>query len=48
MNVAFGWIAVAIGTITTIGTIAAAAYWTIRPGEHDPRHPKYSILRDDR
>ena len=43
-----GWIVVAAGAIATIGTIVAALYWTIRPGESDPRHPKRMILRDDR
>lgn len=43
-----GWIVIAIGTIATIGTIIAALYWTIRPGERDPFHPKRMILRDDR
>lgn len=43
-----GWIVVAVGTVATIGTIAAAIYWTLRPGERDSSHPKYAILRPDR
>jgi hypothetical protein len=43
-----GWIVVAAGTIATIATIAAAVVWTVRPGEREPSHPKYAILRPDR
>lgn len=43
-----GWLVVAIGTLVTIWTIGAAIYWTIRPGENDPQHPKRLILKDDR
>lgn len=43
-----GWIVVAAGTIATILTIAAAIVCTVRPGEPDPSHPKYAILRPDR
>lgn len=48
MSTALGWIVVAVGTIATAATVVAAAYWTVRPGEHDLRHPKYIILRRDR
>ena len=48
MNAALGWLVIALGAIATIGTIAGAFYWTIRPGERDPSHPKYLILRSDR
>lgn len=43
-----GWVAIAAGCATTIWTIAIALYWTIRPGETDPEHPKRTILRSDR
>ncbi|MEO6835856.1 MAG: hypothetical protein ABI231_08120 [Candidatus Tumulicola sp.] len=43
-----GWIAVVAGTIVTLWTIGAALYWTFRPGERDPQHPKRLILKDDR
>jgi hypothetical protein len=43
-----GWAIVAVGTLATLWTIAAAMYWTIRPGETNPDHPKYLILRNDR
>jgi hypothetical protein len=48
MSAALGWIVVVAGTLATAGTILAAVYWLIRPGERDPRHPKYMILRRDR
>ncbi len=44
----FGWVVVVLGTIAALWTIWAAIYWTIRPGETDPRHPKNLILKDDR
>jgi len=44
----FGWFVVAIGAIVTLATIAMAVYWTVRPGEQDPRHPKYLIFKDGR
>lgn len=43
-----GWIVVAAGALATAYTIVAAAYWIVHPGERDPRHPKYVILRRDR
>ncbi|HEY6449170.1 MAG: hypothetical protein WAJ94_01790 [Candidatus Cybelea sp.] len=48
MNAALGWIVIAVGAIATAATVVVAAYWTVRPGERDPRHPKYMILRPDR
>jgi hypothetical protein len=48
MSATLGWIVVAAGALATAGTIVAAAYWIVRPGERDPRHPKYMILRRDR
>ncbi len=44
----FGWIVIAVGTAATVWTIAIAIYWTVRPGETDPAHPKNLILRNDR
>lgn len=32
----------------TIGCFGAMFRMLIRPGERDPRHPKYMILPDDR
>lgn len=43
-----GWAIVAVGTVVTLWSIAAAIYWSVCPGETDPAHPKYSILRSDR
>lgn len=43
-----GWIAIAIGSLATLWTICAAVYWTVRPGETDPDHPKRLIFKDDR
>ena len=35
------------GTIT-IGCFVAMFWMLFYPGETDPRHPKYSVLHDDR
>lgn len=43
-----GWVVVAVGSLATIWTVAIALYWTIRPGETDPDHPKRMILQSDR
>lgn len=43
-----GWLVVAVGAVATAWAIVASVYWAIRPGELDPLHPKYTILRDDR
>lgn len=47
-DAAFGWIVIAAGTVATLWTIVAAAYWTFWPGERDPQHPKHLIFKDDR
>ncbi|MGB6985880.1 MAG: hypothetical protein WBD74_07935 [Candidatus Aquilonibacter sp.] len=47
-NDLLGWIVVWVGAIVTAGVIVAATYWTIRPGETDPNHPKRMIFRNDR
>jgi hypothetical protein len=44
----FGWLVIVVGTIATIGTIVAAIVWVVHPGERNPQHPKFSILKDDR
>lgn len=38
----------ALAVLITVGCIAAAIYFVIRPGEKNPDHPKYSILNADR
>ncbi|HKU66244.1 MAG TPA: hypothetical protein VJP85_00555 [Candidatus Baltobacteraceae bacterium] len=43
-----GWIIVGVGAVATLWAFAASIYWTIRPGETQPDHPKYLILRNDR
>lgn len=43
-----GWLVVAAGAAATVWAFAAAAYWTLLPGEDEPDHPKRSILRSDR
>lgn len=43
-----GWVVIALGALATAWTIGAAIYWTVRPGERDPQHPKHRILKDDR
>jgi hypothetical protein len=43
-----GWIVVVVGTIATLATILASFYWMLRPGERDPDHPKYMVLKKDR
>jgi hypothetical protein len=43
-----GWIVIVVGAIVTSGVIFAAVYWTVRPGETDPNHPKRMIFRNDR
>ncbi len=39
---------VSIAGIITIACFAAMFWWIFRPGEKDPHHPKYAILRRDR
>ena len=43
-----GWAIVGIGTLITLVSIVLAIYWTIKPGESQPNHPKRLILRKDR
>lgn len=38
----------AIVSVVTLGTIIAAVYLLARPGERNPKHPKYRILNADR
>ena len=42
-----GLLVVIVGVIVTLWTIVFAIRVSIWPGETDPRHPKYLILRDD-
>ncbi|MFN2449826.1 MAG: hypothetical protein ABR508_08570 [Candidatus Baltobacteraceae bacterium] len=44
----FGWVIVACGAAATLAVIVLALFWTIRPGETDPGHPKRLVLRSDR
>ena len=45
----WGMVAVAVFTgIVTIVCFALMFRYLFHPGEEDPRHPKYSILRKDR
>lgn len=39
---------VSIAGIVTVACFAAMFWWIFRPGERDPHHPKYAILRRDR
>ena len=34
--------------LITLGCFVAAMWMLIHPGETDPRHPKYIVLRHDR
>lgn len=38
----------AVVCTATLGSIIAAAVMLVRPGERNPQHPKYRILRADR
>lgn len=45
----FGNVLVAVGAgIVTVACIVIALRMLIRPGERDPRHPKYRVLDEDR
>jgi hypothetical protein len=44
----FGWIVIVVGVVVTVGVFVAAAYWTVRPGETAPDHPKRMIFGRDR
>jgi hypothetical protein len=35
-------------TLITLACFVAATWMLIHPGETDPRHPKYIVLRHDR
>ena len=39
---------IAITGVITLGCFVAAFWMLLRPGEGDPRHAKYEILRPDR
>jgi hypothetical protein len=41
-------ILIAIAGAITAGCFAAMFWMLIRPGETDPNHPKYLVLRHDR
>ena len=41
-------IIIALAGAVTLTCFAAMVWMIIRPGETDPSHPKYAILRDDR
>ena len=43
-----GWSIVIAGSALTLWSMAASVYWTIRPGETQPNHPKRIVLRNDR
>lgn len=43
-----GIVVVVAGAIATAWTFVLAFRLTIRPGEHEPDHPKRTILREDR
>lgn len=44
----FGIAIVVVGSLVTLWTIVLAVRVSVRPGEADPEHPKYLILKDDR
>ncbi|MDN5874009.1 MAG: hypothetical protein L0H29_06450 [Sinobacteraceae bacterium] len=49
MGPTWGIIAVAsIAGLVTVACFAAMFWWLFHPGEKDPDHPKYDILRSDR
>ncbi|HEX7338684.1 MAG TPA: hypothetical protein VF271_01995 [Rhodanobacteraceae bacterium] len=49
MGPTWGIIAVAsVAGIITIACFALMFWWIFKPGEKDPHHPKYDILRNDR
>jgi hypothetical protein len=39
---------IAISGAITVGCFVTMFWMLLRPGEADPHHPKYDILRDDR
>ena len=44
----FGYAIIIAGAIATAWTFIAATIAFVRPGEREPEHPKYTILRKDR
>lgn len=38
---------VSLAGALTITCFVAMVWMLVRPGERDPRHPKYSVLEDD-
>ncbi len=49
MGPLWGIIAIAVvGGVVTLACFALMFYWMFRPGEKNPDHPKYQILRHDR
>lgn len=47
-NDPLGWVIIGVGTVATLWSITVSIYWTVRPGETAPDHPKRVILRSDR
>lgn len=41
-------IIIAVAAAITVACFVAMLWMLIRPGETEPSHPKYTILRDDR
>lgn len=39
---------ISVAGVITIGCFVAMFWMLLRPGETDPQHPKYGVLRDDR
>jgi hypothetical protein len=37
-----------VGSIILVASFALGIYHTVRPSKHEPDHPMYTILRDDR
>ncbi len=40
-------IIIGVGGLITLACFAAMFWMILRPGERDPKHPKYDILNDD-
>ncbi len=47
MSGAGNLIVIALTGAVTIACFVALLWMLVRPGERDPRHPKYRVLRDD-
>jgi hypothetical protein len=41
-------IIIVVAGAVAIGCIVAMVWMLLRPGENDPEHPKFTILREDR